>query len=531
MNNRPRDVVLSTAWLRQCCSALFAGVSRSASAGASAGALAIAAGLLAACGASSGPTASGIGGTGFVARGEISAISGGATQAVDSITVNGSAYALAGASVSVDDSAASADDLRLGMVVTVRGSGDLAEEVVYDDEVEGPIVNLQIAADGDSATFDVFGIAVSASASGTHFDADSSGFGLAALADKQMVEVSGFRDNGALQATRIELKSASFSAGAEVEVKGTVSGLGASSFTLAGNPGLTISFDAGTELDELPGGTLSDGDFVEVRGTLNATMDQLDADEIEGEDGALGGEDGAQSSVEGLVGGVQQNTGGNPELSAFTVAGQLVDASGAGTEFRPASLAQSLADGMRVEVEGELQGGVLVADEVKLKSEARVAALLDEIDESAGTLTLTFAPGLSIVVDYGAATEFDEPLSLLTVDISHVEVEGAVDAASGRLQAARVRDAEQNGSEPVSIRARVEAFTAPGIGGLGSGSITLLGVDFTAGGAVFEAENGDPIDSTTFWSQLRVGDEIELEDELAGNLQGDGSADKVAFED
>ena len=51
-------------------------------------------------------------------------------------------------------------------------------------------------------------------------------------------------------------------------------------------------------------------------------------------------------------------------MSSLEVNGQLVDASAA--TFDPASLSNTLADGIQVEVEGPIIGGVMLAQEVEL---------------------------------------------------------------------------------------------------------------------------------------------------------------------
>ena len=89
-------------------------------------------------GGGGGSTVAGIGGTGKIASGTITAFG--------SIWVNGIEYDIDSASLEVNDddgAGLSQDDLRIGMVVTVtavvEGSSGVASLVVYDNEIEGPI--------------------------------------------------------------------------------------------------------------------------------------------------------------------------------------------------------------------------------------------------------------------------------------------------------------------------------------------------------------------------------------------------------
>jgi hypothetical protein len=88
-----------------------------------------------------GSTVAGIGGTGKIASGTITAFG--------SIWVNGIKYDIDSALLEVNDddgAGLSQDDLRIGMVVTVtavvEGSSGVASLVVYDNEIEGPVSGL-----------------------------------------------------------------------------------------------------------------------------------------------------------------------------------------------------------------------------------------------------------------------------------------------------------------------------------------------------------------------------------------------------
>ena len=314
---------------------------------------------LSGCGGGGGSsTVAGIGGTGKIASGTITAFG--------SIWVNGIKYDIDSASLEVndDDSAGlSQDDLRIGMVVTVtavvEGSSGVASLVVYDNEIEGPVSGLTDPGNGLTKSFSVIGVDVVVDGTGTEFDdGEAPGFSFATIANDDVVEISGFIDgSNILNATYIKKTDDFVSGGSEVEFKGTAdagtdAGAG-DSFTL---DGVTVNIRADADLSEVPGERVTDAMFVEVKGTLtNDNPLTIDAFRIEQEDDGLE-EDAGEIELEGLVSDFVDN-------SNFRVDGQLVDASAA--EFKPTDLDLRLSDGMKVEVEGTIEGGILNARKVE----------------------------------------------------------------------------------------------------------------------------------------------------------------------
>jgi hypothetical protein len=300
----------------------------------------------------------GIGGTGKIASGTITGFG--------SIFVNGVEYDIDAASIEINDDVSAElgqDDLRIGMVVTVsavvEGSSGVASLVVYDSEVEGPVSGLSEEAGGLAKSFSVLGINVLVDIADTEFDdGEAPGFSFATMADSDLVEISGFFDgSNVLNATYIK-KIGDFVLGtSEVEIKGnpdagTDAGAG-ESFTI---DGVTVNILATADLSEVAGGRVSDDMFVEIEGTLtNDNQPTIDAVRIEQEEEGLD-EDAGETELEGLVSNFVDD-------SDFTLAGQRVDASDA--EFEPAGLV--LRDGLRVEVEGIVEGGILKARKVELE--------------------------------------------------------------------------------------------------------------------------------------------------------------------
>ncbi len=254
--------------------------------------------------------------------------------------------------------------LKIGMYVKLKGSvnpGGMTgtyESVVYDDDVEGPISDLQNGDTPGTKTFTVLGMSVIIEENTEFYNETSSDFDFVHIYNDNVVEVSGFiNGDGFLHATLIE-KKGEFDPdvpGTIIEVEGTVSNfLGAETFTLNG---LTVNFDesgVNTDLSELPPEGISNGLFVEVEGTLESGT-VISADRIEEEEDDFE-DDEDWVSVEGIVSDFVNLD------NFFKVNGQLIDASSA--TFDPDDL--TLTNGIEVEVEGPIVGGVLLAQEVEL---------------------------------------------------------------------------------------------------------------------------------------------------------------------
>ena len=305
--------------------------------------------VFAGCGGGGGSSMAGggIGGTGITASGTINAFG--------SIFVNGIEFETAGASrdvdgeISVSDGSDDAAVLGIGMVVTVVGTlnddgvSGTAETVQYDDAVQGPVQDTIIVVDPLTRRFSVMGISVTMHQVKTVF----SNVTFDTLQTDDLVDVSGFFDaTGALLATRIERKDAG-----DIEVKGTVTGLAGAAFTLeVDHAANTYTVDAATA--ELPAGGLADNQYVEVKGTLTGNAIEATSVEMKSE----GFDDTQNASIEGIITDFI-------DIGDFRVAGQLVNASVA--EFNPASLVGNLSNGTEVEVEGPIQGGVVMASRVE----------------------------------------------------------------------------------------------------------------------------------------------------------------------
>lgn len=472
--------------------------------------------LVTACGGGGGGTLAGggIGGTGITASGTITAFG--------SIFVNGIEFETAGATIDADgvvtpgDGSNDASVLGIGMVVTVTGTLNddgitgTAETIQYDDAVQGPVHGPIIDVAPLTRSFSVLGVNVIMHKVNTVFASVT----FDTLQADDLVDVSGFFDaTGALLATRIERKS-----GSEIEVKGTVGGLAGTVFTLAVDHAVsTYVVDASTA--ELPVGGLVDNQYVEVKGTL--TGNTIAATRIEPKTESLN--DIEHASIEGIV------TDFNG-IDDFRVAGQAVNAAAA--QFSPASLAVSIADGMEVEVEGSIQGGVLMADALEARGGdigigARVLTVAPDAGGLSGEITLQLVPGaLTLAVDTRTTLRDDtgtsDPLTLLDIQVGDIlQVTAYRDGLLAKLMATEIR------REPSGY----DRLAAPVDDCIPGSHIRLLGLDFAL------------IDGTT---QYRGLEEQTLPDSAAfcaaqaaggfpvGLLDmtpRDGTADRVELED
>lgn len=472
--------------------------------------------MVAGCGGSGGGglAGGGIGGTG---------ITSGTVTGFGSVFVNGVEFDTSGAGFDVDDNpTAMESDLGIGMVVTVTGTVNndgitgSATLIEYDEAVEGPIAANPVEdADGVMKTFDVLDITVMVDHNNTVFvntDYDS-------LAQNDVVEVSGHIDaNGDLQATRLE-KTGVLNPGTEIETKGMVAGFDNIDTFMLGS--LTVTFDGATVFEDLPG-TVSDGQFVEVKGRLTGPAAVL-ATRIELEDEDFG-DDVAEISIEGIV----SDFNG---IDDFKVAGQVVNATTA--SFEPASLGTSIANGDKVEVEGAIVGGVLIADEVEQRSgsiEISATVLSTGVDPVTGahTVTLSIASG-QLTVQTDTQTQFEdkrdgvEPFGITNIlPGDFLEIEGYQDGI-GDLIATQI-----DRKLPDDIKLQGPADVPETAGDTNSGTISILGItiatDLTTD---FEDANDVSISGDAFFAAVSDGDLVKFSD----NQVPDGIADEVEFED
>lgn len=463
--------------------------------------------LVIACGGGGGGFA-GIGGSGFIATGTVTGFG--------SVFVNGVEFETGSAIFEIEDGSGSEQDLRIGMVVQVQGSVNAdgvtgsASAIRYADQLEGPISSISTNTDQTVKTLNIFGISVVVNSADTMFEDITFGSLLAGY----VVEVSGFYDdNGVLQASFLELKAQSYNAATLFELRGVIDGLSGSRFNLRG---VNVNA-AGANLEDLPNG-LQNGVSVEVDGTYDSNSHTLTATRVEGDEISYR-DDGSEVSIEGYI--TRFNN-----VSDFDIDGYPVNASTATRE--PATL--QLVPGARVEAEGSVSNGVLIAHEIEARGgDAEVSAPVHDVDLANGSFRVEVVSGYYVTVQTSSSTLMkddvgaDDNLSLSElVPGSFVEVRGSETDAS-TIAATRVKRIDP---EKIELQGVVTDQVQ-------DVSITVLGVVFQIDGQTeFEDESEAPLnDHQDFINNTRPGiSVVSIEDKQAGDGNPVGVADSVEIE-
>jgi hypothetical protein len=300
----------------------------------------------------------GTGGTGTVSVGPISDLG--------SIFVNGIEFDISKASVDVNGSQAAGGMLQRGMVVTVDGTVNadgrtgVANSVVYDDNVQGPIS----AIDQASGTFTVLGQTIHTD-SETLFATGGPSPGLADLSLGDFVEVSGLPTaDGSIHATRISLPAA----GDQVQITGPVSGAMGTTFMING---LTVDISqvaSGMGMSQMNGNGQQNGgngsgpqngDVVAVTGALDG-----DGVLIASQLRRMTPLPAANRQMQ-LAGYIQTATADSFTIAASMMMGTMTVQIDQGTVFTGGSAAD-LKPGVRVGVTGSMSMGTITAQEISL---------------------------------------------------------------------------------------------------------------------------------------------------------------------
>ncbi len=476
------------------------------------------AGLITACGGGGSSTTAGISGTG---------ITSGPITAFGSIFVNGVRFDIDDATITVDDtSGLTQSDLRKGMQVVVRGdfsgTNGTAVSVEFDELLQGPVDNLGTEVDGTN-TFTAFGIQITMNRTSTIFENVT----FDDIADGMIVEVSGLVDgSGNIVASYIKKKSDSYVLNStEVEIKGTaenVTGLGRAGDSFEIN-GITINIQPGAEFEGLVGARVRDDDYVEVEGILtNDSPLTIGANEIEAEDETYG-EEGDDVNIKGIVSGFTSLS------STFLVGAQTVDASTA--ELEPTTLV--ISNGLEVEVEGYISGGVLIADEVESEDgDIEIAAPIFQVNAS--SIVLELGSG-TIQVTIDGNTQMEDETS---TPVSNL---GIGDLTAGNFVKL---NAYQNGSSIIATELKREDIIdgendeylqGPVDSATLDTEIVILGITFTIdsgpGGTSYENASEVSISNTDFFTAATAGTIVKVEDEdEIGAGTPDGVADEAELE-
>ncbi len=430
-----------------------------------------------------------------------------------SVVVNGVRYETGGATFTINGVPGSESDLRVGQIISVKGSiddngmtGD-ADDINFDDNVKGPIQSIDTA----TSQIVVLGQTVLINPE-TSFDDSIVPASIDGLNVNDIVEVSGLVDAaGRITATRIELKPA----GTEFEVLGIVSGHVAANFLFNIND-LVVDYSTAT-LDNFPGGQINDGDFVEAKGmSLNANG-ELNATRVELKNALPDAENGDHIEIQGFI--TRFASAQDFDVTGFPVT------TNASTVFEGGDAAD-LGLNIKVEVEGDVNAsGVLVATKVDIRraKAVRATANVDSVNAGANSLVM-----LNITVNVDALTRLEDkssadvrPLTLADINAGdYLEVRGSeFPAGSGAILATIL---EREDADPDTIlQGFAETVSDP--------SFTILGVTIqTSGGTIFRDVNDNVISSTDFFNQLAVNSLVKAKGiEVSATVI---SAEEVEFE-
>ncbi|MDH5424488.1 MAG: DUF5666 domain-containing protein [Gammaproteobacteria bacterium] len=342
-----------------------------------------------------------------------------------SVYVNGVEYETAGTNIVIDGVPATEADLAVGMLVTLNGSDNgsngNATSISFNDNLEGAVT--QTVAGGG---LQVMGYNITANTL-INFDnmTDTNGDNVITLDDLllgDIVEISGYSDGlGGIQATYIEINPA----GGELEVKGVVANLTATTFTIGS---MTVDYSSANPADVT---ILTDGMFVEVKGDTAPVGNIFTATKVEVEEHDVDGNDGDELEVEGLIAAIDINSTPN----TITIGDQSFNLP-AGFDLG------NFAVGDMVELEINVVGTELVVSEIededhdddnpgKIEAEASVTST-DTVNNtiSLAGLTISVNPNTTIMIDYSALSEHYFNLGSIQAG-DRVEVKAIPDGQGG----------------------------------------------------------------------------------------------------
>jgi len=389
----------------------------------------------------------------------------------------------------------------------------IATMITQINDLEGTIEAGSI--DANAGTFVVLGQTVSVVAT-TVFDDDISPRSIAGLSDGDAVEVSGLYDGtGVFVATRIEFDD---DAG-DFEITGVVSNLDTAAARF--NIGSLVVDYSQAMLEDFDGGTIRDGDVVEVEGNMLGAAGELIATEVENESPSFDGDDGDFGELEGFITRFVSAT--DFDVNGFPVT------TNAQTVFDDGTAAM-LAVGVRVELDGVLDAnGVLVASKVDFEDAeddavVEMEARVDAVDVSASTLVVL---GQTILVG-GSTTIVDtsdadlRPFTLADFNVGDfVEINAFIDVDNNNTLTAVLIERDDSDDNEVEVEGPAAMIMSP--------TLTVAGVSVaTDSGTQFELLNDTVVSSAEFFALLTDGTIVEAQGTWDGATL---TADELELED
>ena len=291
----------------------------------------------------------GIGGTGVIS---------GAITAFGSVVVNDVAIATTNATITVNGDPASENDLKIGMIVKVKGQFEAdrltgtAESIVYDKDLQGPISNITVI-DDRTKELAVLGQTVVIDRTLTRFEEPAISYDTVAIDD--VIEVSGLMDSSAVfRATWIKLADNPD----EFEVDGMIRMLDQNNETFMIND-LIVDY-SNADTSELPGGVPQEGQLVSAMGKEIGQSGELIADAVVPDDMQPQASEGDYAKIEGFITSVDLSSEYVLEFEVDRWSVAVTDQ----TVFENGSLSDIQPD-RNVEVEGKVNAsGLLVAEKI-----------------------------------------------------------------------------------------------------------------------------------------------------------------------
>jgi hypothetical protein len=392
------------------------------------------------------------------------------------------------------------------MVVKVKGRINddgrtgTANQIIYEDEIEGPVQGLTGTATDPTRSFTIFGVPVTVSSTDTFFD---TGLTFATLQNDDNVEVSGHFNGQAIQATYLKLDNDN-----DAEIKGVVSNVNGNQFTLTSFFGAVVNVTV--DLTAVPTPIIpQEGQYVEVEG-IPTGGNNLEAFRVELEDRHHLGDDEGEIEIYGLL-----TKNGNGDWFVNDIP---LDMDGF-IEYKPASLENDIdnlpPEGLMVKVNGDYRNGLLVVDKIEDKQDSLEfkgdVAAISASDAKNGTVTISFGNATgTVTVSLNNSTLYPDDDSTFQFDLRNVRQGDYVEVKAMQDQGGQITatlfDVDDSVGE-YEVEGPLDNFSGS--------SITAMNVTFTVDGG------------TTYLPRTPVsGDSVDITD-----LDRDGTAETVEIED
>ncbi len=417
----------------------------------------------------------GVGGTGIVV-GETGVVVGAITS-FGSVYVNGVKFNVDKSSIELDGiTGKSQSDLAIGMIVTVNGTTNpdgitgTATSIIYDDNIEGPILTVPTIdpnSDNTKKTFTILGNTIIVDSLTTRFE----NITFTSLDVNQVIEVSGYKTAAnEITATYVKYIEIIMDGTSKTELKGNITNLMPTSFLLNG---VIVNYTNSTEIKTNNGNTLDDlaeGIFIEVKGTYTADG-SISVDKIEEKKTKLDDSD-DDINLSGII-------TDYVNASNFLINGQSINTSKA-KKLKPSNALSLLKNGVKVKIKGTVKNSILVASSIEVTlNEIRLSAVVSSVTNN--TIVLTYPNGLgtiSVITDESTQFHDDsiDPISSFKItDIDtqdFIEIEASIIA--NQIIASTLKRKE---IDETLIQGHVESFIN-NTNNSADSSITILGISY-----------------------------------------------------